>query len=355
MTPRLTSEVDARYRFVAGQTPAEPPWSRWPVPECPPVPRWVGGPWEENISRRSIDLALTGKLSGVDVPINCAAGRAPWDGSTYGMPITLFDSTGPKTTVWDMSKPVTWVWFTPSFPTMRIPLPEQVRREGDPTGRGSDAHAYLHDPANRVLTEMILVDKVPSVADTDALSGLAAWAWRLRTFGHADWTVGYSGGGPGAVTWDLTKPWNPKTAPRGIVAANIPQSVLFAGWEEIVAGVIHHCLFLVLPDYNPGVTGWARASDGKAAGHPLKGGAVVRLTAAAHRRISALGRAESVIATALRDYGAVLGDKKGVGSNGIGSGNIPLTQDRRWSQGDGEIAALGDMRLRLTDFEVVSQ
>lgn len=341
---RLTSEVDAYYG---------PTWNKWPVPESAPVPRWPGGPWEQTVVNRPTDAALTARLSTVDVPLKCSAGLPPWEGSTYGMPICSFNSKGHKTAVWDMSKPVTWNWFTPTFPITAIALPEQVRREGDPTGRGSDAHAYLHDPVNRVLTEMILVDKVPSVADTDAVSGIAAWVWRLRTFGHADWTCGYSGGGPGAVTWDLTKPWNVKTAPRGIVAANIPQAVLFAGWEEIVAGIIKHCLFLVLPDYNPGVTGWARASDGRNAQHPLKAGAIVRLTPAAHRRISALGQAEAVIATALRDYGAVLGDKKGAPANGLGDGNIPLTMDRRWAQGDDRIKPLGDMKLRLSDFEVV--
>lgn len=356
MTPRLTHEIDGAYRRVAGQGVDEPDWVRWPVPTSAPVPRWPGGPWEANISRRPIDLALTERLRGVDVPINCAAGEPPWDGSTYGMPVTSFDSKGSKTTVWDLSKPIGGYWWAPSFPTSRIALPERVRREGDPTGLGSDAHAYLHDPVNRVLTEMILVDKVPSVADTDAVSGVAAWIWRLRTLGHADWTVGYAGGGPGVVTWDLTKPWNPKTTPAGIVAASIPHSVLFAGWEEIVAGVISHCLFLVLPDYNPGVTGWARRSDGKNAQHPLKAGTMVRLTAEAHRRLSALGHAEAVIATCLRDFGAVLGDKKGAPKGGTGSGNIPLTMDYRWSQGDGKIAAPSDMKLRLaTDFEVVSQ
>lgn len=325
MAPRVTAEIDIQYALD---------WSKWPVPEMPPVPDWQG-PWNKTISASGVDTNKTAKLAEFNVPIGTGAGGAPWAGSSYGMPISYYNDKGPKTPVWDMSRPVTWHWFTPTFPITHVALPEHVRREGDPLG-SSDLHAYLVDPANKVITEMVLVRK--------HFSNL------FQTFFQTEWTTGYGGGGAGIFRWDLTKPYDAAGQPRGgTVAAAVPQLPMVARWEEIQKGNINHCLFGVLPDYGRGFTGWARGSDGTLANHPLKAGDILRLK---REKINEYATAtpEYVLGMALHTHGLFLGDK-----NAGNSGGFPLTQDRRWSQGDGKIPKLGSMNLQLTDFEVVVQ
>ena len=327
MEPRLTSEVDVQYTFD---------WAKWPVPEQPPLPEWLG-PWNNRIALNAVDGARTAALAKYNVPISVGAGKKPWNGSTYGMPFTLNDDKGPKTSVWDLSKPITWNWFTPTFPIHRVALPAHVRREGDPAG-SSDLHVYLVDPVNKVLTEMILVTK--NIANG------------FKTLFQTQWTASYPGGGTGVVRWDMTKPYNAAGQPRGgVVATQVPQAPMFVRWDEIQKGRIDHCVFGVLPNYSRDVTGWARGSDGDQPGHPVRGGELLRLRSSKVADY-AQGTPERIIAQALYEFGWFQGDRNGPGS-GVGQGTFPLTQDRRWAEGDGKIPALGDMKLQLSDFEVV--
>ena len=328
MAPRVTAEIDSQYMFD---------WTKWPVPEMPPIPKWKG-PWNTDVSNYKVDTDRTYKLREYNIPIKTGAGQAPWNGSTYGRPISLYNDKGPKTAVWDLSKPIVWNWFSPTFPVTRVALPEHVRREGDPVG-SSDMHSYLVDPANKIITEMILVRK--------SLANL------LQTFFQTEWTVGYAGGGPGIYRWDISKPYNADGQPKGgVVAAAVPQLPMVVGWEEIQAGVIDHCMFGVLPNYSKEVTGWARGSDGSSIGHPVRAGEILRLK---KEKLSTYlpGTPEHIIATALVKYGWFQGDRNGP-DTGVGEGHFPLTMDRRWAQGDGKIPRLADMKLSLVDFEVVT-
>ena len=327
--PYITSEVDAAYALD---------WSKWPVPEMPAIPKW-DGPWNKLISTNVVDEARTAQLAKYNMPIKVGAGTQPWAGSTYGMPFTLYNDKGPKTKVWDLSKPITWNWFTPTFPIHNVALPHKVLREGDPVG-SSDKHVYLIDPANKVFTEMILVHKTPANI--------------FQTLFQTDWTASYSGGGQGVVRWDITKPYNAPTQPKtGVVATAVPQTPMIVRWDEIQSGRIEHCVFGVLPNYAKEFTGWARASDGNSPGHPVRGGEMLRLKGSRIKDY-AMGTPERIIAQALHEYGWFQGDRNGPGSD-VGVGTFPLTMDRRWTHGDGKIPGLKDMKLSLTDFEIVTQ
>jgi hypothetical protein len=321
---QLTRELDGRFLWD---------WSKWPVPTMPDIPSWQG-PWNRDISSAPVD-ERTRDLAAVDVPISAHAGAPPWEGSTYGMPISLCDARGATTPVWDFSRPVKWNWFTPTFPITQVPLPLQVRREGDPVG-SSDRHAYLVDPKNRVLIEMICVERSP-------LS-------RLQTWGQCDWTVGYPGGGPGIARYDMSVPYSAK-APHGIVAAGTPQLPMVPRWQEIERGVIDHAIFGALANTAPGHVGWARGGDGSWKGYPIHTGDLLRLRPEVVARF-AHGTPARVIAEALHTHGLFIGDRSSTGDPTKVGGGIALTQDRRWSTGDGTFPRL-ELPLRLAEFDII--
>ena len=320
-----TAEIDSQYALD---------WTKWPVPEQPAIPDWQG-PWNIRVDQRAVDTERTARLAKHDLVVRTVAGNVPWEGSSYGMPINLFNVKGPKTPVWDMSQPVTWNWFTPTFPIHQVALPNHVRREGDPAG-GSDRHAYFVDTLNGVMIETVLAQKSPLN--------------RLQTWFQADWTVGYSGGGRGIVQWDTKKTYDAPGQPRGgVVAAQVPQLPMVARWDEIQKGRITHALFGVLPNYSSERwVGWARGTDGLLKDHPVRAGDILRLKKEKLKDFTP-GTPAHIIATALNEYGFFLGDKTGDGS---GAG-FPLTQDRRWQTGEGSIAPLGVFQVQLTDFELV--
>ena len=304
------------------------------VPEkCPDLTSepFSSGPWLERCDGWGVDQERTSALSrsDVDVEIHINPPKSVWEGSVTGMPYQLVGSS--VTTVWDLARPITWNWFTPTMPTVQVPLPPVVRREGDPGGAW-DRHAYLLDPG-KVLWEMIQLDYSPMN--------------RWRTWWQCDWTVGYDGGGHGVARWDLTKPWNAKGQPGGVVAANIPHMPHFIRYDELNRGEIKHAMFMALGNYSPEVTGYARASDGSAKQHPCRGGERLRLPLDAVKRF-AEGTAERVVAEAMNRYGIVVGDRSDWGGSATGkAGSIAVAQDTRIT------AIWRGMNLRLSDLEVV--
>ncbi len=334
--PAMTiAEVDARYQFD---------WTKWPVPVMPDLPLEPWGAvsgcfWQEQITQAPVDVFRTNALPQYDLPMTAHAGDVPWQGSSYGMPFQIIDSGIRTTKVWDQSRPIKWNWFTPTFPLVNVPLPDVVRREGDPGG-SSDLHWTGYDPVRRVLWEGITLRK-------SALN-------RLQTFGTTDWVASYNGGGPAFSRWDTSKPWNAPGQPLGVVAANIPKMPLLARWEEIQRGRINHALFGVLPNYSPERTGPARGGDGSWVGHPVRAGERLRLRRSVVERF-APGTAARVLAEALWEFGWVLADRNDptLGPVLTGRGGFSLTMDRRWTEGDTKIGPLGKFELRLKDFEVV--
>jgi hypothetical protein len=340
--PSTVAEVDARFQLD---------WARWPVPQMPDVPvePWAGVPgsfWTDDITARPVDASRTARLVDHDVPITVHAGDAPWQGSTYGMPYQLVDGGGPLTPVWDASRPVVWNWFTPTFPIVRLPLPNVVRREGDPGG-SSDLHWTGYDPARKMLWEVITLSKPP----------FARW----QTWGQADWMAGYSGGG-GVARWDTGKPWNAPGQPAGVVGAGIPKFPLLCRFDQAVKAIasgdadadLGHAVFGILPNYNPGRTGPARSSDGTMPESPIRAGERLRLPWHRAREYRA-GTLERVIANTLARRGWVQADKNSLGTvPKTGFGAFFLSMDSRWAKGAGPIIPLGRLGLRLADMEVVT-
>lgn len=332
--------ADAQYRFN---------WSQWPVPEMPEVHTepWEGVPgcfWREDITQRPVDHERTRALIDFDVPIKTGgAGAAPWQGTSYGMPFQLIDAKASTTGVEDASQPAPWELYFNSWtdwglrrrPVMvNVPLPAIVRREGDPGApNNSDLHWYGYDPNGQVLWEAIT----------------------LRTLGDR-WLAGYMGGGPGVGRWDCRKPWNAPGQPVGVVAGGTPQFPMICRWDEIRRGRIGHAIFGVLPNYAPAKTGPARGTDGSLVGHPVRAGERLRLRRSVVERFSP-GTTQRIVAQALYEYGWVQLDKNAATGTPakIGQGGFPTTQDRRWHTGDDLHGPLGDMRLKLTDFEVLTQ
>ncbi len=332
MSPRVTSYRDASKRRVPGQRPDEPDWLRWEAPLQPPVPT-MAGPWNDDISALPVDRQRTRRLVDVDVPLKCEGGGRPWEGSSYGATITPFTRSTPSHLVWDDSRGFVDNLVSP----LRVQLPEWVRREGDPVG-SSDRHVWLHDVERRRLVELIQFDDISP-----------RWGTTLR--------VGYAGGGRGAVTWDLSKPWDPRTAPRGVVAANVPQLIHAFGWERIRGG--GGCLFGTLPNVRRGFVGWARGGDGDLGldDTPVCTGDLLRLTCEAYIELCALhpvGTPARAIVDRLFTHGFVVGDTTSDGgAPDVGAASLLLTMDRRWVTGEGDTPPLADLKLRLSMFELV--
>ena len=340
--PVTTAEADARYAAD---------WSQWPVPQQADilVEPWAGVPgsfWTEDISGRMVDAVRTKALVDVDVPITSHAGAPPWQGSSYGMPYQIIDSTAATTPVWDMSQPIRWSWFTPTFPIVNVPLPDVVRREGDPVG-SSDLHWIGFDPSKRVLWEAITVSKPPFA--------------RFQTWGRCDWIGGYAGGGPAFSRWDTSKAWNAAGQPTGVVAAGIPKLPLLVRFDQAARAIasgdpdatLGHAIFGVLPNYNPGRVAPARGSDGSMSAHPVRAGERLRLPWHRAREHKA-GTLVRVIANTLARRGWVQADRTSTSTvPKFGVGGFPMSLDCRWHQGAGPIAPLGPFEFRLADFEII--
>lgn len=339
--PQTVAEADVAYAAD---------WTKWPVPVMPEIPAGEGpwadrsdNFWNKRIDVLPVDPVRTAALATVDVPIHTQGGGTPWQGSTYGMPFHIIDASKMgRTKVWDLSRGVTWNWFTPTFPTTDTPLPDVVRREGDPAGY-SDQGAMLWDPTAKKLWEM------PQLQHS-------SWNF-LKTFGQCDWVCGYAGASPSPCVWDTTKPWNAPGQPNGIVASRQPLLPMVIRYEEIKRGVINHAVHGGFANYSPQVVGSARGSDGSAASSPLRSGEILRLKPSVLSRFNP-GTPERIIATALYQYGIIVGDKtSGTTSPTAGPGSFPVTMDRRWATGDAGIPPLNfnGGNIRLTDFEVIAQ
>jgi hypothetical protein len=334
--PSTVQQADSQYALD---------WSKWPVPTMPDlkVVPWgnIDSFWQHDLLSEPVDTERTNalSLSDYDLPIDADAGNAPWEGVSYGMPFNIINNATPLTKVWDMSRPITWNWFTPKFPITRVPLPNLVRRGGDPTN-SFDMHCIAWNEESKILWEAIVLNSSPFN--------------RLKTFGQCDWVCGYDGGGRGIERWDCNKPWDAPGQPMGVVAANVPKFPLVARWEEIQKGRIDHMIFAVLPNYAPEKVGYARGTDGDWVGHPCRAGERLRLKAEVVQRF-APGTAARIVAQALHEFGMMIGDRtRGKGAR-TGPAGIELTQDRRWDQGDGNIGPIGRMGLMLSDFEVIAQ
>lgn len=138
--------------------------------------------------------------------------------------------------------------------------------------------------------------------------------------------------------WDLTRPM-PQVAGRNSTdAAGLPVAPLLLNYDEVLRGAISHPLRMTMnasnSSYIPPATHAAGGGDSAYMGMTIRLKATVDITK--------FSKANQVILTALRTYGAIDADN---GSNMY----ISATSDTRWNQDD--LAALHV--LTESDFEVV--
>lgn len=309
-------------------------WVPYELADASSISNWVG-PWQGRVNNLPVDVGRTSLLEEYDVPVSASGGNSPWQGTSYGHPYNVVDASVRPTTVWDLGRPITWNFFTPSFPTEKVPFPDVIRRQGDPLGSSDMRVIVLVE--NQRLYEMILFDYRPA-----SLPGAFGFPWQ----------AGYSGGGRGVFNYDLTKRF--RKGSGGTPAARVPKFPMIVRWDEIQRGYIDHTIFAVLPNYSSEKpAGWAEGTDGTWFGHPCRAGDILRLKQEVVGRF-ALGTSERILAQALSEYGAFVGDKSSHGDPRAGKLNLAVGLDRRFAEGDGVIGPLGDLGLRLTDFEVVS-
>jgi len=321
--PQTVAEADAYYAND---------WTKWPLPQCPDgVQPWDGVAgcfWKESVGSREVDTQRTAALASVDIAIGTSGGNKPYQGSTYGMPYQVIDTTRPMTKVYDKSRPITWSWLRPSYPITYLPLPlepEKTRREGDPVG-AFDKHWLGFDPGKKLLYEVIQLNKGSPILN-----------WN-----QTPWSLGYNGASHPAATWDTSRVWNGVSQPAGVVAAGIPLAPLIVKYDEWARKNIGHAMFLVLPNYASGRTGPARGFDGDISGHPLRAGERLRL-----RQEFILK--DDPISYAAWEYGLVVGDRNAhnVGDyRGVGS--YTSSQDGRWG-------SVTRPKWQLSQFEVIAQ
>jgi len=330
----MASTVRDQFGGVFAQVPAG-----WQPEQCPDLTRepWDGTavPWRTPITAWSVDSARSIALTHADVNVKVDLGvpGPVWDGAVAGMPFQTV-ANQPTTPVWDLARPVTWNWFSPTFPIAHVPLPNVVRREGDPLGAW-DRHAYIIDTGRNLLYELIQLDNTATN--------------RFRTWWTTEWCAGWNGSGPGVAVWNMSKAWNGAGQPGGIVAANVPHLPHFVRADELARGRITHALFMALADYAPGVTGYARRSDGTARDHPCRGGERLRLPADAVKWYEP-GTPERIVAQALHEFGVIVGDRNDhSGSATSKPGVIAAAQDPRLT------AAWKGLGIRLSDLQVVTQ
>ena len=337
--------------------------SKWPVPEMPDVPvePWANDPdafWKQSVADRDVDHARTAALRAFnDMHIGFRGGGTPWQGSSYGQPFQLLHTISSMTQVWDMSRAPTWrgrwvwggwgVWWRYEWsrsddPLVDLPLPELVRRMGDPMG-SSDVH-WVGMSSDR-LYEAILLLRTPLNL--------------FNTYGTTEWTCGYNGSGPGASAWDTTRPWNAPGQPGGAVATGVPRFPMIVRWDQVRAAAatdraLDHCMFMGVPNYDKTWEGAARASDGDLTGFPLKGGTILRLRAEVVDLYEP-GTVERVIAKTAHERGMFVGDRNAhLRGQFVGAAGCDVTMDRRFAVGDATTPGLADgFALRLHDCEVV--
>lgn len=350
MSLPYTRDVDSAY---SGD------WSKWQPPITPPTPAldaW-DGPWKRDITNAPVDYARTEQLQdlGGDVVAN-AVGTPPYEGVSWGMPISEFDArTAPTVPVWDLSRPVEsvpgpgwlgWLFRTLIYPTTRVPLADRWRREGDPVG-ASDLHCYLYDDRSLVLYELLKLD-----------TNFGTW-WDTH-FGKAVATVGYPGSGPGIARYDLSKPYRfdpakPKDAgnsPHGVVAAGTPQLPMVIRYDEIQRGRIDHAIFAGAANTARGHVGWARGGDGTSEFTPIYTGDILRLRPELVAEFDPATPA-GIVAAAAGTHGVYVGDRSTTGDpRGKGIG-MARTQDRQWWDLENDVDVLGDLGLQVTDFELI--
>jgi len=293
-----------------------------PVPDL-----WAGDSgrfWARRADGRQVDAARTAALARVDIPINMPAGTTN-QGSIYGQPVQQVPSTAPRFKCLDLREG----WFPPWTWAQRAVFspcdPGALQIEGGPF----DRHWRCIEGTS------------PAAVALWEVWHLQPGGWPLAQLQASSW-----------ARWRLDIPWNAPGQPMGVVAAGFPHTPLLVRWQDVeTVGAMNHGVFIGLDNYNPGRIGPARGSDGTDSTHPCRAGEWLRLRADVANRIIATGTPQqAAFAQGLKTWGGWVGDRTWRSGQPESQrvGIIQGTQDTR-------LSVLGQLRLRLSDFEVVAQ
>jgi hypothetical protein len=280
---------------------APPPFS---VPEFPALPELV--PHDHVLERTVADLPVAGDsdrwvaaLSRTSV-IAGFSGRVV-DGVVWGMPFNPVDRSTPRRDVHIMLAPAT------SYPGP-YPVSEPAYVESLPS-YGVDNHYIGIDARSGEVWELLAIRYWPGRWEADA---------------GARWFLGSNDYPTGST-----------------IATGLPLLPGTVTYDEVAAGRISHVILAGSPISSPRHVWPARSSDGPSRDPDAPPqGAWMRLRADVD--LSRLGPQARVLATALREYGAIISDTAGrFGFRG--------TPDGRWD--DDDLATLST--LTTDDFEFV--
>ena len=294
---RRVAALGALLLFAAGAATA----ARLPgAPGCPVFP--ATNAWNQRVD--GLPVAAGSKTIirsiGTTGHLHADFGSGLWNGSPIGIPITVVDTTTPRSTVtFD---------YADESDSGPYPIPSNVKIEG-----GSDAHAILVDRDACRLYELY------------ALSHSANGQW------HA---------GSGAI-WSLTSNALRPAGWTSADAAGLPILPGLARYDDVAAGRIDHALRFTVSRTRRAYVWPARhyASSLTSTSLPPMG---LRLRLKASYDISGFPPQAQVVLRALKEYGMMVADN---GSNWYISG----APDPRWSNDD--LHTLG--RVPGSAFEVV--
>lgn len=246
-----------------------------------------------------------------DSPLRGGFGAGVWEGSRSGVPVNVVNGRiAPRVDV------VVESWLTDGG-HLGVPVPDVPRYEGWP-GKAWDAHLLVVDASTCTTRELLNV-RDPS----DDVLGIGGGRWWADAAG----------------TFDLR---SNTPSPTGSTASKVSLLAGMVRFDEVASGEIDHVLSVALPEISSGPPVWpAMGTDGRSDDpDAIPMGSWLRLRADADT--SQLGPQARVVADALREHGAVVGDT----GPGLVLGGEP---DERWD--DADIGTLDT--LSLSDFEIV--
>ncbi len=275
-----------------------------PLPEAPACPVFpASSVWNKPVHRLPLQKNSTAIVRTIGAGLNVHAdfGSGLWDGGPIGIPVTVVDSSQPKSSV-------DFHYDEESDPGP-YPIPPDVRIEGGPDADG-DRHAIIVDRDSCTLYE--LFDLWPA---WDAGSG-AIWNMRSNALRPRGWT--------------------------SADAAGLPILAGLARYDEVASGVIDHALRFTVKRTRRAYIYPARhfASSYTSPNLPPMG---LRFRLRANFPVMSFPPQARVVLRALKRYGMIVADN---GSSWYISG-VP---DPRWD--NDQLHTLH--RVKGSDFRVVN-
>ncbi len=228
---------------------------------------WADAPWHQPVTGRAVDVQRTARFAGENLGVRCAP-NTPLDLASVSMQRVL------------LSKKVSPWWLPP--PAIKVPLPAIIHQNT----RNPDSTVFVIDENERLYYELTAFRPTP-------------WFHPYR------WAV------DSAFVWDLDQPWD--STRGGASASDIPVLPLVPTVDQLEAGFVGHALAFSCCGYSPNgksdgysndpPVGYARATDGRIADHPIRAGELIQLDPALAPEPR--NRQQQTVIETLIEYGAV--------------------------------------------------